>query len=267
MTMTWLSMGPSRRPAAAGWLFAMLFLAVCCFPAAAAPGERAAKALPSVLYFTYSSGYKHEVVPESEQILVKLGEDSGRFRVTVSHDPAIIDAAQLARYDAVVFYTTGELPIDARQKRDLLAFVEGGKGFVGVHSASDTFYQWPQYGRMLGGYFDEHPWNQEVTVKVEDRKHPATRGLGASFVIADEIYQFKDWSRADVHVLLSLDTGSVDLKHPKVHRQDGDFALAWTRTQGKGRVFYTALGHRPEVWRDPRFQGLLIGGLEWVLGK
>ncbi|MGO4780179.1 ThuA domain-containing protein, partial [Lysobacter sp. 2RAB21] len=119
-------------------------------------------------------------------------EDSGRFRVTVSHDPAIIDAAQLARYDAVVFYTTGELPIDARQKRDLLAFVEGGKGFVGVHSASDTFYQWPQYGRMLGGYFDEHPWNQEVTVKVEDRKHPATRGLGASFVIADEIYQFKD---------------------------------------------------------------------------
>ncbi|MGO1068838.1 ThuA domain-containing protein [Lysobacter sp. CA199] len=235
--------------------------------AGAAQRECTTRPAPAVLYFTYSAGFKHEVVPESEQILSKLGEQSGCFRVTVSHDPAVLDAAHLARYDAIVFYTTGELPIDARQKRDLLAFVEGGKGFLGVHSASDTFYQWPQYGRMLGGYFDEHPWNEEVTVKVEDRANPATRHLGASFDIADEIYQFKDWSRADVHVLLSLDTASVDPAHPKVHRKDGDFALAWTRNQGKGRVFYSALGHRPEVWRDPRFQRFLIGGLRWVLGE
>lgn len=254
----------SMATAALRGLFALLLLAVWVLPAVAAQKDGA---LPSVLYFTYSQGYKHEVVPESERILVELGERSGRFRVTVSHDPSIIDAKRLAGYDAVVFYTTGELPIDERQKRDLLAFVEGGKGFVGIHSASDTFYQWPEYGRMLGGYFDEHPWNQEVTVKVEDRKHPATRHLGERFVIADEIYQFKDWSRADVHVLLSLDTASVDAAHPKVHRKDGDFALAWTRTQGKGRVFYSALGHRPEVWRDPRFQSFLIGGLQWAMGK
>lgn len=247
-------------------LCALLF--IVCVPAAdAAQRDRKDKAVPSVLYFTYSAGFKHEVVPESEQILVKLGEESGRFRVTVSHDPAVLDAAHLARFDAVVFYTTGELPIDERQKRDLLAFVENGKGFVGIHSASDTFYQWPAYGRMLGGYFDEHPWTQEVTVKVEDRENPATRHLGKSFAIDDEIYQFKDWSRVDVHVLLSIDTRSVDLTNPKVHRKDGDFAVAWTRMQGKGRVFYSALGHRPEVWRDPRFQHFLIGGLQWVMGR
>ncbi|WP_242111837.1 ThuA domain-containing protein [Luteimonas aquatica] len=252
--------GAARAAVCVLWLLACLAL-----PSGAAPRTRPAAA--EVLYFTYSAGYRHKVVPESERILSKLGEESGRMRVTVSHDPAILDAARLARFDVVVFYTTGELPIDARQKRDLLAFVEDGKGFVGIHSASDTFYQWPEYGRMLGGYFDEHPWNQQVTVRVEDRRHPATRHLSRRLDIADEIYQFKDWSRADVHVLLRLDTASVDLAHPKVHRKDGDFALAWTRAQGRGRVFYTALGHRPEVWRDPRFQHLLLGAVQWAAGE
>ena len=220
-----------------------------------------------VLYFTLSAGYKHEVIPESERILRELGERSGRFSVTVSQNPALLEAGTLVGYDVLMFYTTGELPISAQQKADLIAFVEGGKGFVGVHSASDTFYQWPAYGRMLGGYFDKHPWHEEVTVKVEDRDHPATRHLDERFVITDEIYQFKAWSRADVNVLLSLDTASVDLNKPDVHRTDKDFALAWTRRQGEGRVFYTALGHRPEVWRDPRFQQLLVGGLLWSVGE
>ena len=220
-----------------------------------------------VLYFTLSAGFRHEVLPESERILRGLGERSGRFEVTVSRDPAVLNARELAQYDALVFYTTGELPIDARQKQDLLDFVEGGKGFVGVHSASDTFYQWPAYGRMLGGYFDKHPWHEEVTVEVEDRDHPATRHLDERFAITDEIYQFKDWSRDDVHVLLHLDTASVDLEAKDVHRGDGDFALAWTRRQGQGRVFYTALGHRPEVWNDLRFQQLLVGGLLWSMGE
>jgi type 1 glutamine amidotransferase len=227
------------------------------------PEVRAAAPL-RVLYFTLSSGYRHEVIPESERILRALGERDGRFEVTVSQDPAMLRARALADYDVLVFYTTGELPIDAGQKADLLAFVAGGRGFVGVHSAADTFYRWPAYGRMLGGYFDQHPWHEEVTVRVEDRTHPATHHLPPAFGIHDEIYLFKDWSRDNVRVLLSLDTASVDLRAPHVHRTDGDFALAWTREYGKGRVFYTALGHRREVWRDARFQRMLVEAVVWA---
>ena len=178
---------------------------------------------------------------------------------------ADLSRERLKQYEAVVFYTTGELPISAEQKAAFLDFIKGGKGFVGIHSATDTFYKWPEYGEMIGGYFDKHPWHQEVTIKVEAPKHPATRHLGASFKLADEIYQFKDFSRARVNVLLSLDTGSVDLNRPGVHRADRDFALAWWRNYGRGRVFYTALGHRAEVWQDVRYQQHLLGALRWVM--
>jgi len=137
---------------------------------------------------------------------------------------------------------------------------------VGIHSATDTFYKWPEYGDLIGGYFDQHPWHQQVTIKVEDQRHPATDHLGRTFTITDEIYQFKDFSRTRVHVLLSLDAASVDLNKPAVHRADRDFAIAWSRTYGKGRVFYTALGHRPEVWQDERFQQHLLGAIRWVMG-
>ncbi len=120
--------------------------------------------------------------------------------------------------------------------------------------------------QLIGGYFDQHPWHQEVTINVEDQRHPATRHLEKKFKITDEIYQFRDFSRSRVHVLLSLDPDSVDLNKPAVHRTDKDFAIAWSRTYGKGRVFYTALGHRPEVWQDKRFQQHLLGAMRWVMG-
>jgi type 1 glutamine amidotransferase len=126
-----------------------------------------------------------------------------------------------------------------------------------------TLMKYPPYGEMVGGCFDGHPWNQEVEVKVEDREHPATAHLGASFRIKDEIYQVKDWERKNVHVLLSVDPSSVDLSKGK--RSDRDYALAWTKSYGKGRVFYTALGHYPEVWKDERFLKHLVGGIQWVL--
>ena len=113
---------------------------------------------------------------------------------------------------------------------------------------------------MIGGYFDGHPWHTDVTVRVEDRTFPATAHLGESFRIKDEIYQFKNWSREKTHVLLSLDPGSVDLNAKNVHRTDKDFALAWAHPYGKGRVFYSALGHRDEVWQDERFQKMLVNG-------
>ena len=119
---------------------------------------------------------------------------------------------------------------------------------------------------MIGGYFDGHPWHEEVTVRVEGPRHPSTTHLPGSFPITDEIYQFRNWSRDRVQVLLSLDPASVDLKADGVKRTDRDFALAWTRRYGAGRVFYTALGHRAEVWNDDRFQRHLLGGLQWAMG-
>jgi uncharacterized protein len=227
-------------------------------------GDRGNRAIPNVLYLTHSAGFKHDVLPLSQQILKEIGERTGAFEITATDDCSLLSREGLKKYDAVIFYTTGELPITEDQKAAFLDFIRSGKGFVGIHSATDTFYKWPEYGELIGGYFDGHPWHQEVTIRVEDRTHPATRRLEQSFNIKDEIYQIKNFSRDRVHVLMSLDINSVDLKLPGVHRTDKDFAVAWCRHYGSGRVFYTALGHRPEVWQDERFQQHLLGALRWV---
>jgi len=219
-----------------------------------------------LLYLNHSAGFQHETAKTSGPLMEELARKTGAFDITVTGDCSTLTAANLKNYDAVLFYTTGELPISQEQQRALLDFVRGGKGFAGVHSATDTFYKWAEYGELIGGYFDLHPWNQNVRIKVEDRDHPATRHLGQSFEMHDEIYQFRNWSRQKVHVLLSLEVSSVDLNKKEVRRTDQDFGLAWTSRYGKGRVFYTALGHRPEVWADERFQTHLINGIRWAMG-
>jgi type 1 glutamine amidotransferase len=207
------------------------------------------------------------VLPLSEQILAEIGARTGAFGVTATKDLTAISAQGLRDYDGIVFYTSGELPIDDTQKSALLEFIRGGKGFVGIHSATDTFYKWPEYGEMIGAYFDGHPWHQEVRIRVEDAQHPAAAGLGDGATIRDEIYQFRNWSRDRVHVIVSVDPASIDLARDGVHRTDRDFAISWTRTFGQGRVFYTALGHEPDVWRDGRFQQHLGGGIVWATGR
>ena len=181
-------------------------------------------------------------------------------------DLAFLYPEELKKYDGVVFYTTGELPIGDAEKANLLAWIKSGKGFIGIHCATDTFYKWADYGDMIGGYFNEHPWHQEVKIKVEDPNTPATKGLPNPWVLNDEIYQFKNWDRSKLHVLLSLDPSSVDLTKPTVHRTDRDFANAWTKTYGDGRVFYSALGHRSDLWQSPEYQAFLAGGIRWTLG-
>jgi len=143
--------------------------------------------------------------------------------------------------------------------------VRDGGGFVGVHSATDTWYAIAEYRELLGGSFDGHPWHQRARLIVEDRTHSATRHLGDALEINDEIYQFRDWSRPSVHVLLRLDPRSVDVGRGR--RPDGDYALAWTKAYGRGRVIYTALGHEPGVWADGRFQAHLLGAIQWALGR
>ncbi len=228
-------------------------------------------AAKKLLVITESKGYVHSVVNRqkkdlalAEQVLSDIGKKSGAFEAVCSQDSRKeITAENLRNFDAVFFYTSGQLPQSAVQKSDLLAFVRGGRGFGGSHSASDTFYQWAQYGELLGGYFDGHPWHQKVKVIIEDPKHPATRHLAPSFEITDEIYQFKGpYSRDKLRILMRLDM--TNLKAGR--RSDQDNALAWVHRYGKGRVFYTALGHRDDVWRDQRYQQHLLGGIRYILG-
>jgi type 1 glutamine amidotransferase len=215
-----------------------------------------------ILYFTHSAGYQHEVIPASREILKRIGETPPRFEVTASDDVAVFTAENLRHYGAVMFFTSGELPMSGLQKQVLTDFVRDGGGFLGVHSATDTFYQWPEYGRLIGGYFDQHPWHQEVRI-IADRFDPLVSFIGPSLVISDEIYQIRDFAGGS-HVVLRLDPSSVDLKRDHVRHHPWGWPLAWTRSYGNGRVFYTALGHDESVWRDPRFQMLLRNAVLWT---
>jgi type 1 glutamine amidotransferase len=235
-----------------------LFLSQPC--AAADPPKR-------VLYMTHSAGYVHDSIPTSCAVMQALAAQSGQFEVVCSEDLSLITADSLQDFDVLYFFTSGELELSDRQKADLLDFVRSGKGFGGVHSATDTLYTWPEYGDMIGAYFNGHPWAQEVSINIEDPDDPIVRTLAPSFRIVDEIYQFRNFSRDQVRVLMSLDITSVDLTAPEVARDDGDFPLAWRRNYGQGRVFYTALGHFSETWLDERFQTMLMNALTWLGGQ
>jgi uncharacterized protein len=207
------------------------------------------------------------VIPLSREIVSRLGETSGAFSLTVSENVGVFSPEMLRRYAAVMFYTTGELPMNGEQKAAFLDFVRSGHGFVGVHSATDTFYLWPDYLKLIGGYFNDHPWHEQVTLAVADPASPLVSFLGQSLQLDDEIYQISDFDWRRSHVLLRLDPSSVDLTRAGVHRRFYGWPLAWTRSYGRGRVFYTALGHNETVWRDPRYQRLLLNGILWSLRR
>ena len=229
-----------------------------------------------ILMVTQSAGFKHGSVTRkegklspAEQVVTEMGIRSNLFRVDCTQDvKKDFTKDNLKNYDIVWFYTTGDLPIE---KADLEYFFndwlkQKGHGFIGTHSAADTYHNYQPYWDMIGGTFNGHPWGsgETVTVTVHDKKHPASKPWGDEFEIKDEIYQFREWARRDVHVLLRLDARSVDAARGK--RADGDYALAWTKAYGRGRVVYTALGHDPEIWADARFRSHLAGAIGWALG-
>ena len=228
-----------------------------------------------LLFIGESKGWQHESISDAAATLWKLGHLSGLWETVIRTDCQLITkkkldlhATNLDTFDAVAFFTTGELDMDDSQKADLLSFVhDDGKGFIAIHSATDTFYKWPAYGDMVGGYFDEHPWMTfEAPLIVEDPKFPGMRHLKKAFTMRDEIYQIKDFSREKVRVLLRLDESKLDLKNPKVHRTDGDFAVMWARTYGKGRVLYDGLGHVEAVWDRPDIQKMYVEQVKWIMG-
>ena len=230
-------------------------------------GAHAERPPARILYFTYSAGYRHDVIPLSRAVLTQLGSDSGVFEVTATEDMSEFSAENLERYAAVMFYTSGELPMGEAQRAALLDFVRSGRGFVGVHSATDTFYTWPDYLDLVGGYFNGHPWHQPVTIEVVDPGDPLVDFLGNSLQVDDEIYQISDFDYGGSRVLLRLDPSSVDLGRAGVHRRFYGWPLAWTRRYGAGRVFYTALGHEPSVWQDARYQRILANAILWSIRR
>jgi type 1 glutamine amidotransferase len=212
-----------------------------------------------VLMLTATRGFRHDSIPVAREVMSTLVASSGAFTLTATEDLASFTGSALAGYDVIFFaLTTGELEFDAAQKAAIVNFVSSGKGFLGVHSATDTLYDWPDYGRLVGAYFKEHPWTQSGTVLVEDTTHPSTIGLGDRFTLTEEFYTFRDNPRPRVHVLLRLDAASVGAT--------GDYPLAWSQSFGSGRAYYNALGHFQETWRDVRFQRQLIGAIQWAAG-
>lgn len=271
-----------------------LLLAAVLAPAASAAPKK-------VLVVTVTEGFAHSSIPLAEKILTDLGKKSEAYEVVgiVNSGPkpragADLEAwtskvtsalaekmseSALKNYDAVIFAsTTGNLPLP--DKKAFLDWIKAGHGFVGIHAGSDTFHgpnnTVDPYIEMLGGEFKIHGAQVGVECMVQDTKHPATRHLGKSFVVnVEEVYQFKNYDPTTVHELLTLD------KHPN-DKTPGHYAVAWCKNYGEGRVFYTSLGHREDIW-DPEwtdgkgkranptgvaeaYQKHLLGGIKWAVG-
>lgn len=224
-----------------------------------------------ILMLTQSAGFKHgsvtrkgfQIAP-AERAISELGVVSGLFRVDVTQDAAKdFTKENLQNYDIVFFYTTGDLPI---KKDDLEYFFnvwlkQKGHGFIGAHSAADTFHNYQPYWDMIGGTFDGHPWGsgEKVTVTVHDKNHPASKPWGDEFEIQDEIYQFKNWQPEKVRVLMSLNMAKTKLKLPR------HIPILWVKNYGEGKALHMSLGHNEQVWANEKYMESLLGGIKWIL--
>jgi type 1 glutamine amidotransferase len=242
-------------------------------PSATAPSAVALK--KHLLVIGEEKGYRHEAVSHAMATIERLGKTTGLWDTTLRTDTEVLtkkkleyNAKNLNDFDAVLLFTGGDLEMDAQQKVDFLSFIhDDGKGFIGVHSAAITFVDWPEFVDMIGGTYDEHPWlTFDAPIIVEDPSFPGMQQFPHSFVLRDEIYQLKNYSRDKVRVLMRLDASKLDLKNKSVHRTDRDFAVTWAKTYGKGRVYYTTLGHVEANWDNPDFQQMMIEAIEWAMG-
>jgi type 1 glutamine amidotransferase len=207
-----------------------------------------------LLVHTRTTDYRHASIPAGVEAIRTIGD----FAVEHTEDPESLERP-LDAYAAVVFLSTsGEVLTPAGRER-LAAHVEAGGGFVGVHAAACTEYEWPYYGELLGARFDKHPAYQPGRALVEDRDHPVTRHLSVVWEFTDEWYDFRTNPRGSVRVLARADESSYD-----GGGMGADHPLVWCREQGAGRVFYTALGHAAEAYADPGFRSHLLGGINWA---
>jgi type 1 glutamine amidotransferase len=243
---------------------------------AALPPKATVKPLKArqILVFYRCEGFVHGGgIVAANKAIELMGKKTGAFTADFSIDYAVFAPANLAKYDAIVLNSTTQLKFpDPAQKQALLDFVRNGKGLIGIHAASDNFYDWPEGAAMVGGVFDGHPWGGGGTwaFKLDEPTHVLNQAFeGKGFKVKDEVYQFKTpYTRADRRVLISLDlsdptTGAVK---QGVKRTDGDFAVAWIRIEGQGRVFFSNLGHDKNIFEEPAILKFYLDGIQYAVG-
>jgi type 1 glutamine amidotransferase len=224
----------------------------------------------------------HASIPFADYAFLQMGKKTGAYETFFSSDTLVFAPDVLNRFDAVCFNNTaGVLFTDPAKRKALLDYVSRGRGFIGIHAAGATmvqwpvYDQWPEYGEMLGGYENGgHPWKEKewITLKVDDPESPVNAAFeGKGFRVSDEVFQFQaPWSRKNLHELLSIDTSKTDMSESRrilpERRKDGDIAISWIRGYGKGRVFYTSLGHNPHVNWDAKILAHYLAGFQYALG-
>jgi type 1 glutamine amidotransferase len=240
-----------------------------------ARGERAGQF--KALIFSRTAAFRHtECIPQGTVAIAQMGLRHG-FSVDATENPDAFNDANLAKYDVVIFLcTTGDV-LNAAQQAAFERYVRGGHGYVGIHSASDTEYDWAWYGGLVGAYFRDHPGVagvnnqfQTATMNVEDRRTPATRRLPSRWTREEEWYNFRTNPRNDVHVLLSVDERTYDPRGYSVPGGSppmGDHPIAWCHRYDGGRSFYTALGHKGVYWTEPLLLAHVLGGIEMAAGR
>jgi len=245
-----------------------------------------------LLVFSVTNGFHHESIPTGLFALTEMGKKTGAYEAVVSNDISNFEADQLKNFDGVCFLSTTldvfmpdpklrksmnpeQLKEAAdradRLKKNFLAYLNEGHGFVGIHAATDTCYEWPEYGEMIGGWFDGHPWTADtpVSIKVEPgkEKHPLVAMFdGKNVDFKEEIYQFKaPYDSSKVDMLLRLDTSKSPMDRKGIKRKDNDFGVAWAKHLGKGRVFYCSLGHNHDIYWNPIVLKHYLAGIQWAI--
>ena len=213
-----------------------------------------------VLLFTRTSGFRHDSIPQGIAMIRQLGVEN-RFDVDASEDSSIFNDANLSNYSAVIFLnTTGDI-LTPDQKSSFERYIRAGKGYVGIHSATDTEYSWAWYGGLVGAYFRSHPQIQPANIRVDDPSHPLTSSLGTSWSRTDEWYDFAINPRNKVHVLLTLDEASYS-----GGTMGGDHPLSWCQIYDGGRAWYTAGGHTQESYSEPLYRQHVLAGIQYAAG-
>jgi cytochrome c len=227
-----------------------------------APGGVVATPSPAVrvLVFSKTSEFRHSSIAAGGDAIEQLGS-ANDFAVDRTEDAATFTASQLALYDAVVFLSTSGDVLDPEQQGAFEEYIRNGGGYVGIHSAADTEYDWAWYGGLVGAYFLSHPEPQNATLLVEDHGHESTAHLGDTWERFDEWYDFRDDPRDRVHVLLSVDPSTLPAS-----QMTADHPIAWCHDYDGGRAWYTALGHTDESWAEPAFLQHVLGGIRTVAG-